>query len=203
MTDPQTAADAAERVQAEPNWWEMPHGIERELAKYDQCEEPGDCDHDHDAAIEYMREAELNQLRAERDEAVADRARMAAELEQVRGERAALQRLYDGREDDEPHACNGGGIMPCSICGEYTPDAEAQKRFQAAVAADMERARQTGVLAEIEAWEDVETAASAAPDATGDTQTAERRADGLAGLTKLERAQRGSQGDAVDGGGRA
>jgi hypothetical protein len=51
-------------------WYKM-HGMERELAKYDQCEEPGDCDHDHDNAVEYMREAELNELRAERDVATA------------------------------------------------------------------------------------------------------------------------------------
>ena len=65
-------------------WYEMPHGMDRELAKYDQCEEPGDCDHDHDNAIEYMREAELAELR--------DRI---AELEQLRTARKADDRQID------------------------------------------------------------------------------------------------------------
>lgn len=51
-------------------WWEL-SGMEREIAKYDQCEEPGNCDHDHDNAIDYFREQELNGLRAQRDDARA------------------------------------------------------------------------------------------------------------------------------------
>lgn len=55
-------------------WYQMPPGMEREIAKYDQCEEPDDCDHDHDNAIEYFREQELNGLRerAEKAEVRAD-----------------------------------------------------------------------------------------------------------------------------------
>lgn len=41
-------------------------------------------------------------------------------------------------------------------------------------------------------------AAGAASDATGDTQTGERRADGQRDLTKLEGPQRGSQGDGAE-----
>lgn len=69
-------------------WWEL-SGMERELAKYDQCEEPGDCDHDHDNAIEYFREQELNELRqrAETAEVRAETAeRELAELRERIGE---------------------------------------------------------------------------------------------------------------------
>ena len=148
MTDPQTAADAAERNDV------AAARVEAWLEGYNPI----------------LPKAAVRSLLWERAELLAERARMAAELEQVRGERDALQHLYDGREDDEPHACNGGGIMPCSICGEYTPDVEAQKRFQVAVAADMERARQTGVLAEIEAWEDAETVATRPAESAGNTE---------------------------------
>lgn len=65
-------------------WYEMPHGRDREMAKYDQCEEPADCDHDHDCAIEYMRQDELDELHAR-----------IAELEQLRAARTVEDRQID------------------------------------------------------------------------------------------------------------
>lgn len=53
-------------------WWEL-SGMERAIAKYEQCEEPGDCDHDHDTAIEYFREQELNGLRERAEKAKRER----------------------------------------------------------------------------------------------------------------------------------
>lgn len=58
-------------------WYEMPHGMDREMAKYDQCEEPGNCEHDHDSAIEYTREQELDQLRDRVEKAEAGSVRGA------------------------------------------------------------------------------------------------------------------------------
>lgn len=63
------STDEAQDAIEEPTpWWKL-SGMEREIAKYDQCEEPGDCDHDHNNAIKYFREQELNGLRRERDDA--------------------------------------------------------------------------------------------------------------------------------------
>jgi len=72
--------DTDEPVIAEPTpWWEL-SGIERAIAKYKQCEEPGDCDHDHDDAIEYFREQELNGLRERAEKAEAKAADLNAML---------------------------------------------------------------------------------------------------------------------------
>lgn len=86
-------------------WWEL-SGMERELAKYDQCEEPGDCDHDHDNAIEYFREQELNGLRAERDAANKRADAAERELAEVRERIGGLReewgvRTYDSDDDTE------------------------------------------------------------------------------------------------------
>ncbi|NUQ98292.1 MAG: hypothetical protein HOY79_17670 [Streptomyces sp.] len=72
-------------------WYEL-SGMEREIAKYDQCEEPGDCDHDHDNAIEYFREQELAGLRTELA-AATERAELAeAQVAEIQAERNEWQR---------------------------------------------------------------------------------------------------------------
>lgn len=80
-------------------WYEL-SGMEREIAKYDQCEEPGYCDHDHDNAIEYFREQELAELRAE-VAAANERAEEAeAELAKLRKEhRDAYLVVMEERDD--------------------------------------------------------------------------------------------------------
>lgn len=153
MTDPQTAADAAERVQ---RWLDVrePVAVSDVIATVIP-----------DVGVRSERfPLNASDLAA----LLAERARMAAELERVRGER-----------DEDVRAvatvARATGLNWISTMAAITA---LRERFADRIAA---------------------LAASAAPDATGDTQTAERRADGLRDLTKLEGAQRGSQRDAVCG----
>lgn len=163
MTDPQTAADAAERMQ---RW-------------LDAVREHGRRD------TGYPDEDDVDSL-------LEDRKRMAAELEQVRGERDDDAERIEYATDllialarTSPCLQEKGG---CITHDRYLPEGS-----------DCPHGLARAFIAGAKARRSIETTASTAPDATGDTQTAEQRADGERDLTKLEWAQRGSQGDAASG----
>ena len=166
MTDPQTAADVAEPIR---------RLLDRVGPHADFCLS--------------VHTAKLRAFVAEHDALLADRKRMAAELEQVRGKRAAIpENRYPGAWAEltgwVEEAVDDGGPVDAAELLAYM--AELQRR---------EREETRELMRSI--FGDAAMTASAVPGATGDTQTAEQRADGLRDLTKLEGPQRGSQGDAA------